>query len=123
MRVVGLALLGGLTLTVPIETQAGPVGSPARPGVGPAPGVVRIGMVMVRAGIQCPTVGTVTGVEYPVLHANGKGRVGGFGRRTALLAAGFLMRGREFPLIGSGVPATAPLIIRSRIGVALPGLV
>ena len=43
MRVVGLVLLGGLTLTAPIEAQAGPVGSPASPGgVGPAPGVVQV---------------------------------------------------------------------------------
>jgi hypothetical protein len=85
------------------------------------PVLCKYGMVIVRAGIQCPTVGTVTAVEYPVRRANGKGRVGGFGRRTGLLAAGFLIRGRDFPLIGSGVPAAAPLIIRSRIGVALPG--
>jgi hypothetical protein len=43
MRVVGLVLLGWLTLTAPIEAEAGPAGLPARPGgVGPAPGVVRI---------------------------------------------------------------------------------
>jgi hypothetical protein len=43
MRALGLVLLGGLTLTAPMEAQAGPLGSPAGPsGAGLAPGVVRI---------------------------------------------------------------------------------
>ena len=92
MRVLGLVLLGGLILTAPIEAQAGPLGSPARPGGGVRrPALCEYGMAIVRAGIRCPTVGTVTGVEYPIPHANGRGRVRGIGLRTALLAAGFLI--------------------------------
>jgi hypothetical protein len=43
MRVLGLVLIGGLTLAAQISAQAGPLGSTTRPGMaGPAPGVVRV---------------------------------------------------------------------------------
>ena len=82
---------------------------------GRRPALCEYGTAIVRAGIQCPTVGTVTGVEHPVPHTNGT--VDGFrgvGRRMVRLAGGLVVRGCL--LTGSGVQAAAPLIILSPIG-------
>ena len=77
---------------------------------------------MVLAGIQCPMVGTVTGIEYPVPHTNGTADgFRGVGGRMVLSAGGRAVRGQGSLLTGSGVPAAAPLIIRSRIGGVRPG--
>ena len=66
-------------------------------------------MAIVRAGIQCPMVGTAIGVEHPFPRANGTADgfhgVGGL----AVLDQGSLT-------IGFGVPVAAPLIILSLIG-------
>ena len=43
------------------------------------------------------------------------------GDRAVLMADGVPMKDREFPLIGSGVPTVAPLIIPSQIGEAQAG--
>jgi len=74
-------------------------------------------MAIVRAGIQCPTVGTVTGAEHPAPRANGT--ADGFRDvrgRMVLLAGGLAVRGRGSLLTGCGVQAAAPLITRSPIG-------
>src|SRR5215471_6282705 len=72
---------------------------------------------MDRATIQCPTVGMVTGVEYPVPRVNGTAdQFRGAGGRMLLPAGGLAVWGRWSRLTGSGVPAVAPLIIPSPIG-------
>src|SRR5215469_13611987 len=72
---------------------------------------------MDRATIQCPTVGMVTGVEYPVPRVNGTAdQFRGAGGRMLLPAGGLAVWGRWSRLTGSGVPAAAPLIIPSQIG-------
>ena len=84
------------------------------------PVLSKYGMTVVWAGIQCPTVGTETGVEYPVSRANGRVRVRRIGFRTALLGDVVSIRGRESLPSGSGVPAVAPSIILSQIGEVRP---
>jgi hypothetical protein len=79
----------------------------------------KYGAAVVRAGIQCPMVGTVTGVEYPVPRANRRGRGRRIGSRTALWGVSILRRG-SLPT-GCGVPAAALWIIRSRTGALRPG--
>ena len=59
----------------------------------------------------------MTGVEFPAPRANGTAdRSRRVGARIVLPAGGPAVRARGSPLTGSGVPAAAPLIIRSRIG-------
>ena len=100
MRVLGLVLAGALALTAPIGVQPGRWG---------------------RARIQCPTVGTVTGVEHPAPRTNGTAdRFRHVGVRIVLPAGGPAVWGRGSPLTGSGVPAVAPSIILSQIGEAQP---
>src|SRR6516164_4310088 len=76
-------------------------------------------MVMVRAGIQCLTAGTVTGGEHAVPPANGTAR--GAGGRMVLPAGGLAVWGRASLLTGSGGLLAGLLIIRSRTGAARPG--
>jgi hypothetical protein len=96
MRVLGWVLAGALAVT---------------PGIGSRPGR------WVRAGIQCPTVGTVTGVEHPAPRVNGTvDRFRRVGARIVLPVGGVPMRGWGRLRTGSGVPAAGPLIIPSRIG-------
>jgi hypothetical protein len=72
---------------------------------------------MDRATIQCPTVGTVTGVEYPVPRANGTAdQFRGAGGRMVLPAGRLAVWGRTSLLTGSGVLRAALLIIPSLIG-------
>jgi hypothetical protein len=72
---------------------------------------------MVRATIQCPTVGTVTGVEYPVPRANGTAdQFRDAGGRMVLPAGGLAVWGRASLLTGSGVLRAGLLIILSPIG-------
>src|SRR6516164_7110930 len=79
-------------------------------------------MVFVRAIIQCPMVGTVTGVEYPVPRANGAADgFRGVGGRMVHLVGGLTVLGRASPLTGSGVPAAGSLIIHSQTGAARLG--
>jgi hypothetical protein len=102
MRVLGLVLAGALALTASV-------------------GVSRPGR-WVQAGIQCPTVGTVTGVEHPAPRANGTAdRFRRIGVRIVLSAGGPAVGGRGCPRTGSGVPAAAPLIIPLQIGEVRPG--
>ena len=78
-------------------------------------------MVTIQAGTRFPVVAVMAGAQRPVISANG--RAGGFrrtGGRTAIMVDGVPMEGRRSPLIGSGVPAVAPLIILSQIGEARP---
>jgi len=42
MRILGLVLVVGLTLSTPIAADAGPPGSPMRPGAGPVDSVVQV---------------------------------------------------------------------------------
>ena len=63
----------------------------------------------------------MTGVEFPVPRANGTAdRFRRVGVRIVLPAGGRAVRGPVSPLIGSGVPQAALLIIRSRSGAARP---
>jgi hypothetical protein len=101
MRILGLILAGALALTASMGVQA--TGR------------------WVRAGIQCPTVGTVTGVEHPAARANGTAdRFRRVGARIVLPAGGPAVRGPVSPLTGSGTPAAAPSIIPLQIGEARP---
>ena len=57
----------------------------------------------VQAGIQCPTVGTVTGVEHPAPRANGTAdRFRRVGARIVFPAGGPAVRGRGPHLLGLG---------------------
>ena len=77
----------------------------------------------VQAGIQCPTVGTVTGVEHPAPRANGTAdRFRRVGARIVFPAGGPAVRGRGSRLTGSGAPAAAPSIIPSPIGAGRLGV-
>src|SRR6516164_1874983 len=68
MRILGLILAGALALTASMGSRPGR---------------------WVRAGIQCPTVGTVTGVEHPAARANGTAdRFRRVGARIVLPAGG-----------------------------------
>jgi hypothetical protein len=72
LRVPELALAGVLALTLPVAGHTDPVGSKIRPvGAGAHPASCKCGGGNGLATIQCPTVGTVTGVEHPVPRANG----------------------------------------------------
>jgi hypothetical protein len=117
LRVLELAFAGVLALTVPVAGQADPVGSKIGPvGAGPAPNIVQVWVAMDRATIQCPTVGTVTGVEYPVPRANGTAdQFRGAGGRM-VPPAGLAVSGRASLLTGSGVLRAGLLIIPSLIG-------
>jgi len=100
MRILGLILAGALALTASMGVQPGR---------------------WVRAGIQCPTVGTVTGVEHPAARADGTtDRFRRVGARIVLPAGGPAVRGPVSPLTGSGTPAAAPSIIPLQIGEARP---
>src|SRR6516162_538296 len=77
---------------------------------------------MDRATIQCPTVGTVTGVEYPIPRAKGTAdQFRGAGGRMVLPAGGLAVWGLASLLTGSGVLRAGPLIIPSLIGEGRPG--
>src|SRR5215467_5358551 len=98
MRVLGLVLAGALAL-MPLQRS--------RP------------RHWVRAGIQCPMVGTVTGDEHPTPRINGTAdRFRRVGARIVLLVGGVPNRGWASPRTGSGVPRAGPLIIRSQTGAA-----
>ena len=100
MRVLGWVSAGALALTASIGVQAGR---------------------WVQAGIQCPTVGTVTGVEHPAPRANGTAdRFRSVGARIVLPAGRPAVRGPVSPLTGSGVPAAGPSIIPLRTGEGQP---
>src|SRR6516164_10361246 len=74
-------------------------------------------MAIVRAGIQCPMVGTAIGVEHPFPRANGTADgFRGVGGRMVLAAGGLAVLVRGSLPIGFGVPVAAPLIILSLIG-------
>ena len=82
MRVLGWVSAGALALTASIGVQAGR---------------------WVQAGIQCPTVGTVTGVEHPAPRANGTAdRFRRVGARIVFPAGGPAVRGRGPHLLGLG---------------------
>ena len=77
----------------------------------------KCGMAIVRAGIQCPMVGTAIGVEHPFPRANGTADgFRGVGGRMVLAAGGLAVLGRGSLPIGFGVPVAAPLIILSLTG-------
>jgi hypothetical protein len=100
MRVLGWVLAGALALTAPIGVQAGH---------------------SVWARIQCPTVGTVTGVEHPVPRVSGTAdRFHRVGARIVLLMGGFAVRARGCLRTGSTFPGAQSLMILSQIGEARP---
>src|SRR5262249_36981748 len=73
----------------------------------------------VQAGIQCPTVGTVTGVKHPAPRLNGTAdRVRRVGARIVVLVGGVPIQGGR-PTGAGGRPAGASIIL-SQIGEVRP---
>jgi hypothetical protein len=104
MRVLGLALAGGLVVTVSLAAHAAPPGSNmARLATGAFPDIVQVAVV--GAGIRCPDIG-----------ASGEGD--GFRRivrRTATTGAGTLMWVGKAPMEDGVMTAVGE--VRTGVGV------